>query len=89
MAATPALRALRAAGVAPRVHRYRHDPRAGPFGAEAARLLGVPPARVFKTLVVEADPEAVGGVGAAPAVIAVVPVEERLDLGVLATVVGA
>jgi Cys-tRNA(Pro)/Cys-tRNA(Cys) deacylase len=79
VAATPALRAVEAAGVAHRVHRYRHDPRAGAFGTEAARLLGVEPARVFKTLVVEAD----------TAVLAVVPVEARLDLGALAAAVGA
>jgi Cys-tRNA(Pro)/Cys-tRNA(Cys) deacylase len=79
LAATPAIRALEAAGVDHRVHRYRHDPGVVAFGAEAARLLGAEPGRVYKTLVVEAE----------AAVIAVVPVEARLDLGALAAAVGA
>ncbi|HSO69724.1 MAG TPA: Cys-tRNA(Pro) deacylase, partial [Arachnia sp.] len=48
--ATPALRALDLAGVSYRVHEYVHDPRATSFGLEAAAALGMPAARVFKTL---------------------------------------
>ena len=40
--ATPALKALDAAGVSYRVHEYVHDPRATSFGLEAATALGVP-----------------------------------------------
>lgn len=79
MAATSAVRALEAAGVAHRVHRYRHDPRSASYGSEAAEALGVEAARVFKTLVVEAD----------VAALAVVPVATRLDLGALAATRGA
>jgi Cys-tRNA(Pro)/Cys-tRNA(Cys) deacylase len=35
------------------VHEYEHDPKAEAFGMEAAEALGLDPARVFKTLVVD------------------------------------
>lgn len=50
---TPALRAARAAGVRFAVHEYDHDPGADSYALEAASALGLDPARVFKTLVVE------------------------------------
>ena len=53
-----------------RLLEYELDPAAESFGLEAAEKLGVPPERVFKTLVV-----AVGE----GHVLAVVPVAERLD----------
>ena len=52
---TPAIRALRAAGVAFSVHEYDHDPRAESYALEAAAALGLDPAVVFKTLVVDLD----------------------------------
>jgi Cys-tRNA(Pro)/Cys-tRNA(Cys) deacylase len=70
MAATPALAVLDREGVAYRLHEYELDPRAESYGLEAAEKLGLPPERVFKTLVVAAD----GG-----HVFAVVPVAARLD----------
>jgi Cys-tRNA(Pro)/Cys-tRNA(Cys) deacylase len=70
MAATPALAVLDREGVAYRLHEYELDPRAESYGLEAAEKLGLPPERVFKTLVVTAD----GG-----HVFAVVPVAARLD----------
>ena len=57
-------------GVAYRLLEYELDPRAQAYGLEAAEKLGIPPERVFKTLVVESD-------GAY--VFAVVPVAARLD----------
>src|SRR5258707_1027799 len=71
MASTPALAVLERAGIAYRVHGYRHDPQAESYGLEAAAKLGVEPGRVFKTLVVNVDGR--------PHV-AVVPVERELDL---------
>jgi Cys-tRNA(Pro)/Cys-tRNA(Cys) deacylase len=68
---TPAIAAAERAGVVHRVHGYEHDPRAPSYGLEAAEKLGVDPARVFKTLVVDA--------GGRPTV-AVVPVEAEVDL---------
>jgi Cys-tRNA(Pro)/Cys-tRNA(Cys) deacylase len=70
---------LQAAGVAHRVLRYHHDPAAASFGEEAARVLGLDPASVGKTLVARVD-------GAL--VVAVVPVTDRLDLKALARAVG-
>ena len=48
--ATPATLALERAGVSFSLHEYAHDPSVTDFGAEAAAVLGVDPARVFKTL---------------------------------------
>jgi Cys-tRNA(Pro)/Cys-tRNA(Cys) deacylase len=57
-------------GVAHRLLEYELDPRAEAYGREAADKLGLPPERVFKTLVVAVE----GG-----HVFALVPVAERLD----------
>ena len=77
---TPAVLALRAAGVAFTVHEYAHDPRSESFGLEAATELGLDPDRVYKTLMAAADGDLV---------VAVVPVSGRLDLKALARAVGA
>lgn len=70
-AATPAIAALRAAGIEHRVHTYAHDPRAHSYGAEAAEAMDIDAARVFKTLVIAA-----GG----DLAVAVVPVARKLNL---------
>jgi Cys-tRNA(Pro)/Cys-tRNA(Cys) deacylase len=72
---TPATVALARAGVAFTSHVYEHDPAATSYGWEAARVLGLPPEQVFKTLMAMVD--------GAP-VIAVVPVTTTLDLKALA-----
>jgi Cys-tRNA(Pro)/Cys-tRNA(Cys) deacylase len=85
VSATPATRALEAAGVSFRLHAYRSRvaARGGDgYGVEAAGELGVEPARVLKTLVTVVD-----GV-AAPAVVAVVAVDGRVDLRALAVAAG-
>jgi Cys-tRNA(Pro)/Cys-tRNA(Cys) deacylase len=61
------------------VHSYEHDPRGGSYGLEAAAVLGVPPQRVFKTLIAEVDERLT---------VAVVPVAGRLDLKALAGAAG-
>jgi Cys-tRNA(Pro)/Cys-tRNA(Cys) deacylase len=61
------------------VHAYPHDPRSESFGEEAARALGVPEQRLFKTLVAMVDAKLVS---------AVVPVSGRLSLKALAAAVG-
>lgn len=76
---TPATVALERAGVAFTLHPYQHDPRATSYGAEAAQVLGVEPARVFKTLMACVDDHLV---------VAVVPVDGQLDLKALARVLG-
>jgi Cys-tRNA(Pro)/Cys-tRNA(Cys) deacylase len=83
---TPAIELLRRDGAAHVLHEYRPPERHGrargdrpDYGMEAAAALGVPPARVFKTLIADVD----GGL-----VAAVVPVDRQLDLKALAVAVG-
>jgi Cys-tRNA(Pro)/Cys-tRNA(Cys) deacylase len=66
-------------GLPHRVHRYDHDPRHTSYGEEASAALGVPPGRVFKTLVADVDGKLT---------VAVVPVSGTLDLKALAAAVG-
>jgi Cys-tRNA(Pro)/Cys-tRNA(Cys) deacylase len=68
---TPATRAARAAGIAFSIHEYAHDPGAPSFAEEAAQALGLDPATVFKTLVVDVANELV---------VCIVPADARLDL---------
>jgi Cys-tRNA(Pro)/Cys-tRNA(Cys) deacylase len=77
---TPATRALTRAGISHTVHAYVHDAAAKSYGEEAAAALGVPAARVFKTLLVDVDGRLV---------VAVVPVAGSLDLKALAATVGS
>ncbi|WP_018682289.1 Cys-tRNA(Pro) deacylase [Actinokineospora enzanensis] len=75
---TPATALLVKRKIDHKVHTYSHDPRAA-YGLEAAEALGVPAARVFKTLLAEVD-----GV----LTVGVVPVDAQLDLKALAAAVG-
>ena len=74
MARTPAIAAAEAAGIRFTLHEYEHDPRSESYGLEAAERLGLEPARMFKTLVVDRDGALAG---------AVVPVAAQLDLNAL------
>jgi Cys-tRNA(Pro)/Cys-tRNA(Cys) deacylase len=65
--------------VAHTLHSYEHDPRSSSYGGEASEILGLSPARVFKTLVAEVDGSLTVGV---------VPVAAQLDLKALASAVG-
>jgi Cys-tRNA(Pro)/Cys-tRNA(Cys) deacylase len=77
--ATRATDQLARLGVAHTVHRYVHDPRHSSYGQEASDALGVPPGRVFKTLIAEVDGKLT---------VAVVPVSGTLDLKALAAAAG-
>ncbi|WP_066041234.1 Cys-tRNA(Pro) deacylase [Herbiconiux solani] len=77
---TAATQALVKSGIRFVPHAYQHDAASTDFGAEAARELGVDPARVFKTLMVETD----AGLG-----IGIVSVRDQLDLKALAGELGA
>ena len=55
MAATQALRFLAAQGVAVTLHPYDYDPGAEAVGMQAAAALGIDPALMLKTLMVEVD----------------------------------
>lgn len=77
---TPAVERIRRAGAWFATHAYEHAPDAPAYGLEAAERLGVPPARVFKTLIA-ADPTG-------RLAVAVVPVTGELDLKAMATAMG-
>ncbi len=55
MPSTPALSFLAARGIAVSLHPYAYDPNADAVGLAAARALGLDPALVLKTLMVEVD----------------------------------
>ena len=55
MSSTPALRALAALGVEITLHPYAYDPKAEATGLQAAQALGIDPAVMLKTLMVEVD----------------------------------
>jgi Cys-tRNA(Pro)/Cys-tRNA(Cys) deacylase len=76
---TPAVEALRSAGVSFETLTYEHDPDAASYGAEAAEALDLDPASVCKTLVADTGDSLV---------VAVVPVAARLDLKALARAIG-
>ncbi|BDZ57953.1 hypothetical protein GCM10025872_16100 [Barrientosiimonas endolithica] len=78
-APTPAAAALQAAGVDFAERSYHHDSAVTDFGQEAADALGVDPARVLKTLLVDD--------GSALAV-AIVPVTGQVDLKAVAAALG-
>jgi len=71
---TRAIEAASRAGIAFTVQEYEHDPRAEAYGLEAVEKLGLDPACVFKTLIVDVD---------GTLTVAVVPVETQLDLRAL------
>lgn len=77
--ATPATRALDAAKLAYRLHAYDYDPGAANIGLHAAAALGIAPARMLKTLMIELDGK--------PAC-AVVPVDHELSLKRVAAALG-
>jgi len=76
---TTATLALERAKVTFTLHEYAHDPRHDSYGLEASEALGVPPERVFKTLVAAVEGSLAVGV---------VPVHRQLDLKALAAAVG-
>ena len=78
---TPAIAAAERAGVEYFVHEYQHDPAHPSYGQEAAESLGVPPERVFKTLVARLADGRLG--------VGIVPVTMQLDLKALAKALGA
>ena len=75
---TPAIRLLKQQKIAHEVLSYEHDPNARAFGLEAAEKLGLDPAHVFKTLVVELDGSELA--------IAIIPVAESLNMKAMAKV---
>lgn len=72
---TPAITHLQSAKIDFKVHEFESS-QSQSYGAEAARALGVPAERVFKTLVVKVDAERL--------VVAVLPVNRELNMKLLA-----
>lgn len=87
-AATPAITALRAAGVEHAVHTY--EATSSDYGDEAARImgdrLGVDANRIFKTLVLATDKPPAGSRVALA--VAILPVTSSLDLKAAAAALG-
>jgi Cys-tRNA(Pro)/Cys-tRNA(Cys) deacylase len=78
---TPGVDAARAAGIVYEIAQYEHDPRSTAYGLEAAEALGVPPERMFKTLVTKLDDGRLA--------VGIVPVDRQLDLKALARALAA
>lgn len=76
---TPATTVLDRQRIPYTLHSYPHDPRLDSYGAEASAALGVPPDRVFKTLIATVD---------GTLTVAVVPVAATLSLKALAQAAG-
>ena len=77
---TPAIDALKKAGIDYTLHEYLHDPQAASYGEEAVNCLNVDAQRVFKTLVVSNDPND----NSKQLAIAILPVTHQLDLKAVA-----
>jgi Cys-tRNA(Pro)/Cys-tRNA(Cys) deacylase len=77
---TRATQSLEKLGVTFTLHSYDYDPDAASIGLQAAESLGVPPARVLKTLMAEADGKPV---------CAVVPSDCEVSMKKLASAFGA
>ena len=77
---TPATTALEKAGIAFKLHEYDYDSNAARIGMQAAEALGIPPARLLKTLMAKAG----------NAVVCVlVPADKEVSLKRLAAAAGA
>jgi Cys-tRNA(Pro)/Cys-tRNA(Cys) deacylase len=77
---TPSVRAAEGANREFTLHRHEHAPGAGAYGPEAAEKLGLPPERLFKTLVAQIDGKQL--------VLALIRADARLDLKRLAALAG-
>lgn len=78
---TPGINVVRKHKIAHRVHEYSHDSSNSSYGHEAVEKLGVPEARVFKTLVVSLDCKELA--------VSVIPVSSMLSLKLIAKAFGA
>lgn len=77
---TPAIAALKRAGVQYTLHEYPHDSQATSYGDEAANCLNITPNRIFKTLVISMN----ASDNSKQLAVAIVPVSNQLDLKAVA-----
>lgn len=80
---TPAINTAKKAKIPYQVLEYQHDPAAESYGGEAAAVLGLDPAQVFKTLLVSLSGHK------SPLAVAILPVSHKLSLKAIAKAVGA
>jgi len=80
---TPAVRAAKKAKVAYTLHEYKHDSANQSYGHEAASLLGLDPAQVFKTLLLSLNDQA------NQLAVAILPVSHQLNLKSFAKIIKA
>lgn len=76
---TPAIKLLQQHKVDHTIHQYPHNPSCRAYGEEAAEKLGVVPARVFKTLIVQSEKGLAVGI---------IPVASKLSLKSVAKALG-
>ena len=77
---TPGISVAKKAKITHKVHQYAHDPSSESFGEEAAEKLGVPAARVFKTLVISLDNKQLA--------VGIIPVSSKLSMKHIAKAAG-
>ncbi len=80
---TPAVQAAKKANIAYTLHDYQHDANNQSYGEEAASLLGLEPAQVFKTLLVSLNAQA------NQLAVAILPVSHQLNLKAFAKIIKA
>ncbi|WP_143732594.1 Cys-tRNA(Pro) deacylase [Microbulbifer sp. GL-2] len=78
---TPGINLLKKAKITHKIHEYHHDSSSKSFGLEAVEKLGVPEARIFKTLVAMLDSKEL--------IVGVIPVSSSLNLKQLAKAAAA
>lgn len=78
---TPAVILLKKHKIDFSLHEYEHDPNAESYGLEASEKLGLNPAKVFKTLVVQDENDKLA--------VAIVPVNNLLNLKKIAKAIGS
>ena len=78
---TPGINAARKNNIVHRVHEYSHHESSESYGSEAAKKMGVPEERVYKTLVVSLDNNELA--------VGVIPVSSMLSMKFIARSVGA
>jgi len=77
---TPAVNTAKKHNIPFTLHQYRHEASAASFGLEAAEKLAQAPEKIFKTLVVTTQDKQLA--------VAIVPVEQQLDLKAMAKALG-
>lgn len=78
---TPAVNTLKKKKISYTLHHYTHDPGQQAYGEEAVEKLSLPADRVYKTLVCQIEPKEL--------VVAVIPVNEQLNMKLLAKACGS